>query len=383
MNIRRWVLRPPVIALFILAAVAFVPVLAQQQGQKVDKKAEKAQAFDIQSVVRAADAALAGQPAADISMSFKSDSLKAQEGKTYVPFTVSFEQAQAPAGKALTMFVRVVNKALAASAPAADAKKDSKDAKGKSLHPEYVYQDASFITLTPPATPATPATPAMPATPATPATPVEPYRISRAFAVAAGEYDVYVTLQERLPVETKDREKLPLKTGVLKQPLTVPNYWSGELATSTIILADKVEPLGQPLTPREQIEQPYTFGQTQIVPAMKNTFTKKSELSVVFLIYNTGLDAEKKPDVTVDYSFYQKVSTAENGEQFFNKTNPQVFSAKTLPPQFDPALGHQLVAGQSLPLGSFPDGEYRLEIKISDKLSGKTITHKVQFFVTT
>jgi hypothetical protein len=42
-----------------------------------------------------------------------------------------------------------------------------------------------------------------------------------------------------------------------------------------------------------------------------------------------------------------------------------------------------LVAGQSLPLGSFPDGEYRLEIKISDNLSGKTITHKVQFFVTT
>jgi hypothetical protein len=287
------------------------------------------------------------------------------EGKTYVPFTVSFDQAQAPAGKALTLFVRVVNKALIAAAPAADVKKDSKDAKGKNLHPEYVYQDASFITLTPPSTPA------------------EPYRISRAFAVPAGDYDVYVTLQERLPVETKDREKLPLKTGVMKQSLTVPNYWTAELATSSIILADKVEPLAQPLSRQEQIEQPYTFGQTQIVPAMKNTFTKKSELSVVFLIYNTGLDADKKPDVTVDYSFYQKLATAENGEKFFNKTNPQVFSAKTLPAQFDPALGHQLVAGQSLPLGSFPDGEYRLEIKISDKLSGKTITHKLQFFVTT
>jgi hypothetical protein len=365
MNIRRWVLTPPVIALLILAAVAFVPVLAQQQSQKVDKKVEKAQQFDIQSVVRVADAALAGQPATDFTMSFRSDSLKAQEGKTYVPFTVSFDQAQAPAGKALTLFVRVVDKALAAAAPPADAKKDSKDAKGKNLHPEYVHQDVSFLTLTPPATPA------------------EPYRISRAFAVRAGEYDVYITLQERLPVETKDREKVPTKTGVLKQSLTVPNYWSGELATSTIILADKVEPLGQPLSPLEQLEQPYTFGQTQIVPAMKNSFTKKSELSVVFLIYNTGLDAEKKPDITVDYSFYQKVATAENGEKFFNKTNPQVFSAKTLPAQFDPALGHQLVAGQSLPLGSFPDGEYRLEIKISDKLSGKTITHTLQFFVTT
>jgi hypothetical protein len=78
MNIRRWVLRPPVIALFILAAVAFVPVLAQQQGQKVDKKVEKAQAFDLQSAVNAANAAMAGQPAADFTMSFKSDSWKAR-----------------------------------------------------------------------------------------------------------------------------------------------------------------------------------------------------------------------------------------------------------------------------------------------------------------
>jgi len=365
MHIRRWVLTPPVIAIFILAAVAFVPVLAQQQGQKVDKKVEKAQAFDVQSVVQATNAAMAGQPAGGFTMSFRNDFLKAQEGRTYVPFTVSFEQAQAPAGKAITMFVRVVSKAVAAAAPAADAKKDSKDAKGKSLHPEYVYQDVSFITLTPPATPA------------------EPCRISRAFAVPAGDYDVYITLQERLPVETKDREKVPTKTGVLKQSMTVPNYWSGELATSSIILADKMESLSQPLTPREQVEQPYTLGQTQIVPATKNSFTKKSELSVVFLIYNTGLDAEKKPDINVDYSFYQKVATAENGEKFFNKTMPQVFNAKTLPAQFDPALGHQLVAGQSLPLGSFPDGEYRLEITITDKLSGKTITHKLQFFVTT
>ena len=76
-----------------------MPVLAQQQGQKVDKKVEKAQQFDIQSVVGATDAAMAGQPATDIKLTFRNDFLKAQEGKTYVPFTVTFDQAQAPAGK--------------------------------------------------------------------------------------------------------------------------------------------------------------------------------------------------------------------------------------------------------------------------------------------
>jgi hypothetical protein len=115
---------------------------------------------------------------------------------------------------------------------------------------------------------------------------------------------------------------------------------------------------------------------------MTNTFSKKDDISIVFLIYNPVLGADKKPDISVDYSFYQKVASEASGEKFFNKTNPQVFSAKTLPPQFDPAVGHQLVAGQSLPLGSFPEGEWRLEIKVTDKLSGKTITHDVKFVVT-
>ena len=364
MSIRRWVLTPPVIAFFILSAAAFVPVLAQQQGQKVDKKVEKAQQFDIQSVVSAANAAMAGETVGDIVMTFRNDTLKAQEGKTYVPFTITFDQSQAPAGKSLTMFTRVVDKAMAAAAPPADAKKGKKDDKSKDLHPEYVYQDASFITLTPPATA------------------TEPYRISRAFAVPAGEYDVYVTLMERLPVDAKDREKTRVKAGVLKQTITVPNYWSDELTTSSVIVADKVEPLAAPLTPREQIEQPYTLGTTQIFPSMTNTFSKKSEISIVFLIYNPLLGADKKPDVTVDYSFYQKVASEATGEKFFNKTNPQVFSAKTLPPQFDPAAGHQLVAGQSLPLGAFAEGEWRLEIKVTDKISGKTVTHNVKFVVT-
>jgi hypothetical protein len=366
MHIRRRVLTPLVIALFLCAAVVLVPVIAQQQAPQVDKKVEKAQQIDIQAAVRAADAAAAGQPATDITPSFSYDFLKAQEGRTYVPFTLTIDQAQVPASRSLTMYVRVVNKALAGApaAPAAGEKKDSKDNKNqpKNAHPEYVFQEAYW--LNPP-----------------PASGSQPLKVSRAFSVPAGEYDVYVVLKERLPIEAKDREKTPTKTGAIKQTVTVPNFWTSDLTTSSIILAEKVEGLSQPLTRQEQIEQPYTFGMTQIVPASTNKFNKKNELSVVFLVYNTGIDANKKPDVTIEYGFYQKVADAEKGEKFFNKTNPQVFSAATLPAQFDPAMGHQLVAGQSVPLGSFPEGEYRLEIKVTDKLSGKSITQNVKFFV--
>jgi hypothetical protein len=80
----------------------------------------------------------------------------------------------------------------------------------------------------------------------------------------------------------------------------------------------------------------------------------------------------------VDYIFNQKLPS---GEKYFNKTDPQELNATTLPPQFDLAAGHQLPGSLSVPLASFPEGEYRLEIKIADKVSGKSIARDVAFTV--
>ena len=86
-----------------------------------------------------------------------------------------------------------------------------------------------------------------------------------------------------------------------------------------------------------------------------------------------------KPDVTVEYNFYQKLPGSP--EKFFNKTNPQNLNAQTLPKEFDFAAGHQLQSGQAVPLASFPEGEYRLEIKVTDKIANKTLTRDVNFSV--
>jgi len=37
--------------------------------------------------------------------------------------------------------------------------------------------------------------------------------------------------------------------------------------------------------------------------------------------------------------------------------------------------------GQTIPLASFPEGDYRLEIKITDKLATKSVTRDVKFSV--
>jgi hypothetical protein len=44
-------------------------------------------------------------------------------------------------------------------------------------------------------------------------------------------------------------------------------------------------------------------------------------------------------------------------------------------------MGHQLPGSLVVPLMSFPAGDYRLEIKITDKISGKTLTQNTNFTV--
>ena len=159
----------------------------------------------------------------------------------------------------------------------------------------------------------------------------------------------------------------------------MPDFWNGELATSTVMLAARIDPLPAPLTPQQQADRPYALGMMEIVPAFDTKLSKKSELSTFMLIYNPKIDSANKPDVTVEYNFYQKLAGAP--EKFFNKTNPQSLNAQTLPPQFDFAAGHQLQSGQAVPLASFPEGDYRLEIKVTDKIANKTLTREVNFTV--
>src|SRR5512138_1901408 len=167
-------------------------------------------------------------------------------------------------------------------------------------------------------------------------------RVSRSFTVPGGAYEVFVVAKE--PTPEKAPKNAPAgKVSVIKQTVNVPDLWNGELNTSTVILAQRIDPLPAPLTPQQQADRPYALGGMEIVPAFETKFTKKSELSTFRLIYNPKVDSANKPDVSVEYNFYQKA--AGQPEKFFNKTNPQSLNAQTLPPQFDLAAGHQLQSG--------------------------------------
>ncbi len=307
-------------------------------------------------LVALVDAAMAGQPAADFSLAWRNDFFKAQTG-TFVPFSVTVDRAVVGGTKAL-MYVRAVKRGAEPATGGAAVR--------------YPFDLVFPVEL--------------------PAGASGPIRITRGFAVPPGEYDVYVAVLE----SRADPEAAGLRprAAVLKQPLSVPDFWTGELATSSVLIADRIDTLASAPAPEEVLERPYIIGDSEIHPVEEATFRRDRELIVVFLIYNPTLAPDRGFDIQVDYHLFRSEPDGEtaaepagdhpparSGERYVTRTSPQRFRPGAMGPQFDPAAGQPMLAGQGILLSSFREGAYRLGITVTDLLSRRTLSRDVLFRV--
>lgn len=327
-------------ALFVVVAVLVVPLAAFQKNRQ---KLDKAQLEEAQVVSGAIDAAQSGgAPPADLPVSIESyHFFKTATGQTYVPFTLVVDSS-ALSDPAVTLLFRAVRKG-AVPQPA-----ETKD--GKALAP--AYQDLEFLTIG--------------------VDGGSKARLSRAFQVPAGAYDLYIAVKERNPA-AKQKPKI----GVTSQEINAPDLSADGLVTSSVIVSDKVETLQAPLKPEQQRENPYTLGLMRLFPRSGTTFARNQELAVYFQIYNPALDGARKPDVLIEYAFYQKQAGTERN--IFND-EPSRLDAGSLPPDFDVTKSN-LANGRAWPLDKFPSGDYRLQVKVTDRISGKVVTNNVSFSV--
>jgi hypothetical protein len=363
-------------AALVVASLAMPPALAQRKDDKDKKPADgptAAQRQEIAPLAKLVDEVMKGAAPgtymvtppkdpnakdakdakdtpsttapAEVALTLRADFLKAQGEQIFVPFTIQVEPGKL--GASVAGYLRVAAKGASVLPPPAAGAKPA----------TYPFEDIYFTDLRS-------------------AGPGLPLKLTRAFAVAAGTYDVYVALRERPAGGTA--ADAPVKVALLKHELVVPNYHGEELQTSSVLVADKIEQLSAPVSPEAMKERPYVLGDSEITPAADMKFKKTEELQMVFQIYGAKVGSDKKPDVSVDYVFYQKDAS---GEKTFNRTPTQTLSDKTLPPSFDPDAGHQLMTGQGVPLQSFPEGEFRLEIKITDNKAQKSVTRDVLFTV--
>ena len=330
-----------VVALVVAATFAASGIAAQQSKPDSKQKRSKQEQAEIEQLVKLVDGVMTGATPAptDITMTLEPFFMKSQEQRTFVPFVLTVNGAPKVDS---AMYVRVVN-------PAAQP-----DPKAKTV--QYPWDDIHFV----------------------PAAQLQgdPVKLNRVFMATAGTYDVYIAFKERLP--EKAPKNAVAKIGVLKAQVKVPDYYNGELATSTILIADKVNMLSAPINPEEARERPFVFGMQELLPAPDMEFKKAEELSIFFQVYNAGLDSSGKPNLSLEYEFHKQEGA---GEKFFNKTNPQTVNASNLPPQFDPAK-FPVPGGITVPLASFTEGNYRLNVKITDKANNnKVLSQDIKFSV--
>jgi hypothetical protein len=335
---------------------------------------------DIEALVRLVDAAMQSEPlvaagafgakeASQGDVSVKWDSshfVKGQDGSTYIPYTLSVDRASLPA-KNVAMYVRILDQAQAEAFSVAaaamtgqpqtgqqQAENRDKDKKAPPQRPSFAWDNVQFIDLP------------------------DDGKLARAIQLKPGKFVAFFAFKERSSGGKDQKNAPPAKMGMLRRELTVPTYNAVDLGTSSIILAKAVEPMTSTLSPQEQEANPYVFGPMRIVPQADGKYAKSQELNVIFWIYGAREAAGGKPEVTVEYNFHQRLA---EGEKYFNRTAPQELNAQSLPPEFSVAAGHQLPGSLVVPLASFPSGDYRLEIKVTDKPSGRSVTTNVSFSV--
>jgi hypothetical protein len=368
MHIRRLPGLPVALAIFLSAAQA-----TAQRGNSNQPPPKAQPDPDTVALVQLVDAAIVAAPTVQVGdtttgeIALKWDSshfIKGQNG-VYIPFTLTFDPASIRTSD-VSIYVRAVEKdrlplvGAALTPPAAPAAGGKQPPPAPSIPPKYAWDNVTFLQK-----------------------PADG-RITRAIALAPGDYEVFIAVKERSASPTSAVSSPPgtptSRTGLLRHAVLAPDFNKAELQTSSVLLASTVEPVSGQLTPAEQEANPYVFGPMRILPARDGRFAKTTELQVIFWIYGASAPSGGKPDVVIDYNFYLK--QPDGAEKYFNKTAPQELNAKTLPPEFSAAAGHQLPGSLVVPLTSFPAGDYRLEIKVTDKPSGKVVTQNVTFTVT-
>ena len=330
----------------VLMAALATPSYAQEKGQdkSPDKmKLNRAEMAQYQALRTLVDAVMAGkQPApADVTLKFQNHFVRSATN-VFVPYVLEISSGKFSSFP-VAMYVRAVQKPGAAAA-------------GKKPN-EYPFENIYFFADSK----------------SLASTGSDTAEVSRALDLPAGEYDVYIAISETPPKNGGAAN--PGKRVLLVQPLTVPDFSTG-LTTSTVILAKRMEEAPQQLTAQQQLEQPFTLGGYKLTPTFTSMFPKSGELLFVFLIYNEGVTAGNKPDLAVDFNVFRAAEARP-----FSKMATMLFNATTLPTEFSLAAGHQVIVGQGMPLGSFVPGDYKLEIKITDKTGDRTVLRNVPFTV--
>ena len=151
--------------------------------------------------------------------------------------------------------------------------------------------------------------------------------------------------------------------GTVNQALQVPRFSDEQLTTSSLILADLIEPL----PPRQVGSAPFVLGNLKVRPSVNQEFFQNQELKYWIQVYNLQIDENTlKPSATVE------TLITRDGEQVRKIVEDTAELS---------GAAQQMTLQKTLALTDFEPGEYSLQVRITDNLAGEITSQSSKFVV--
>jgi len=151
-------------------------------------------------------------------------------------------------------------------------------------------------------------------------------------------------------------------TGVRHVNVPVPRYDPNKLSTSTLVLAAKLEGLG---------DQPavgmFTIGNVKVIPNVSGTYHKGTPVGIYMQIYNAGIDQTTlRPSIDVEYALMK------DGKEIFKA--PEDWRGNS-------DSGQRLTLARLLDSRTLNPGDYSIEVRVRDRVSGQSLVQTAKFTV--
>ena len=165
----------------------------------------------------------------------------------------------------------------------------------------------------------------------------------------------------RLDIVIKDTQSG--KVGVLGTALRVPRFEEEKLDASSLILADRIEPVGSKQVGAGQ----FVLNSFRVRPTLSQEFSGAEQLGIYLQLNNLRVDEEThKTKVSVVYRI--------------TKDQQEVWHAVEAPEHLHQG-GEQLTVERFIPVSTLGAGRYKIEVTAIDLLTDQTVSRDAEFTV--
>jgi hypothetical protein len=174
----------------------------------------------------------------------------------------------------------------------------------------------------------------------------------------------------RLDIAIKDVNN-PDHVGVYGRAIEVPEYHDEKLATSTLILADQMNPVDSHSIGSGNFVISNTFIRPRVSanPATPVSFKRAQQLNFWMQVYNLGInEATKSNEAKVTYRIVDFV-------------NNNILLEKEVDSKDLGAHSDQITVENSFPLAGLQPGKYKVTIQVNDEISKQEIAQSAPFVV--